>query len=58
MTYANGKPGVTVADLEAVLASPNNPLGQARAMLGDTITTRSEIDVYMAGRTYLQCDAK
>lgn len=53
--YNLEKPDVTVKDIEDALKSPDNPLGHARAMLGDTLETRAAIDTYMAGRRYLQC---
>ena len=57
LTYATEKPGMTVQDALQALQNPENPLGHLRAMLGDTLTTRAEIDVYMAGRAYLGCEA-
>lgn len=47
----------TVSDLLKVLALPSeqNPLGQARAMLGDTLTTRFELDDYRGRRVQLGC---
>jgi len=43
--YSAGKPGVTVADVQAALALPveANPLGHARNLLGDTIVTITQI---------------
>lgn len=55
MTFNIEKPNVTVADVLAALALPDNPLGHARAMLGDTLSTRAKIDVYAAEREYLGC---
>ncbi len=53
VTYSNGKPGVTVADVLEALKSPDNPLGKARNILGDTNMTKGQIDVYMAQRARL-----
>lgn len=53
VTYSNGKPGVTVADIQEALKSPENPLGKARNLLGDTNVTKGQIDVYMAERARL-----
>lgn len=47
----------TVSDLLKVLALPpdQNPIGQTRAMLGDTLTTRFELDDYAGRRAQLGC---
>lgn len=55
MKFNLEKPGVTIKDVQDALALPDNPLGHARAVLGDTLSTRAAIDVYMAGRRYLGC---
>lgn len=43
INYSAGKPGVTVADVQAALSLPPsaNPLGKARNLLGDTVVTIS-----------------
>jgi hypothetical protein len=53
VTYSNGKPGATVGDVQEALKSPDNPLGKARNILGDTNVTKGQIDVYMAERARL-----
>lgn len=57
LSYSTGKPGLTVQDLEAILAAhkADDPLGWARAALGDTMTTRGDIAAYQARRTALGC---
>lgn len=43
--YNNGKPDVTIADVQAALALPAtaNPLGHARNLLGDTVPTLAQV---------------
>lgn len=53
VTYSDGKPGVTAADVQKSLSDPGDPLGRARNVLGDTKATKDQIDVYMAERTKL-----
>lgn len=53
VTYSNGKPDPTVKDVQDALASTDNPLGKARNVLGDTVTTKGQIDVYMRERQAL-----
>lgn len=53
VTYENGKPGLTVKDVQDALADPVNPLGKARNVLGDTSLTKGQIDVYMRERAAL-----
>lgn len=56
LTFAPGKPNATKADVEsAMAANPANPVGAARGIAGDTLTTRAEIDAYAARRRALGC---
>jgi hypothetical protein len=64
MTYSigkydpkTGKADVTVADVAAALALPpdSNPLGHVRNLLGDTLSTRIQVDVYNGTRDYIGC---
>jgi len=53
--FQAGKPGVTVADVEAALREPSDPLGYARGTLGDTRSTRLALSDYAARRRALGC---
>lgn len=50
-----GMLGVTPADIQKALADPVNPIGAARAMMGDTLSTRAKIEAYKAVRDWLRC---
>lgn len=56
MSYSVGKPGVTKEEVIAALQREDNPLGWARGLLGDTMTTRKQVSAYGAVRKALQCE--
>lgn len=56
MSFSTGRPGVTVKEIQDDLARTDDPLGWGRADLGDTMTTRAEIDAYKAARKVLGCE--
>jgi hypothetical protein len=45
----------TVQDVLDALKDPINPLGAARNVLGDTLSTRAELDDYRGRRVGLNC---
>lgn len=55
LSFSPGKPGASVQDVSAALARAVDPLGYARSVLGDTLTTRREIDAYSVRRAALGC---
>jgi len=55
--FSDGKPGATVADVTAALEIPDNPLGHARNVLGDTRQTKDQIKANNAVLTAL-CGSK
>lgn len=56
MGFNNGQVGVTAADLVAIMkAHPENPIGWARGLVGDTLATRGAISNYAAARKKIGC---